>query len=203
MEDNTRTRSIRRLVTLPSVVLFVDQSNQGFMAMQFHIFYVYEEQLLLINDSTTSSSFTTVFASFYGLILGFLQLKYQGKDMTDPFQTHPRIMFVAVSTLLVYWLLYRIKQKYYSRRGHLIFHGLVFFGSLSMACTISVLFPHFVRPLVYLLPAVEILLWIFKKLMQQIAETRFWRRVKHFLYHLKRRMHDAFYPVEQISRLPL
>uniref|UniRef100_M1CEW9 Kinase n=1 Tax=Solanum tuberosum TaxID=4113 RepID=M1CEW9_SOLTU len=62
----------------------------------------------------------------------------------------------------------------YRKLSDLVHHVMVFFSSLSLASTTSVLFPDSVSPVLYflcfLLSGGEMLLWIFEKIIQKIEE---------------------------------
>jgi len=183
--------------------LFLFQAYSTFMATQSYIFYMYQEQ------STTTCSLT-VFGFFFTILLNFLQLKYQGNNNTDPFSTHPKTMRVSVTSLLLYCLIYSIKLKFsrhymYRKFSDLVHHVMIFFSSLSLASTASVLFPDSVSPVLYflcfLLSGGEMLLWIFEKIKQKIEEESYLQRRRMsgepIWNYLRRRANMIVYPMEQ------
>ncbi|OIT19633.1 hypothetical protein A4A49_63750, partial [Nicotiana attenuata] len=186
---------------------FTNQFNEIFMATLSYIFYTYEEQ------ATTTCSLT-ILGFFFTILLNFLQLKYQGNDKTDPFQTHPKTMRVSVTSLLLYCLIYGVKQRFschplYRKFSDLVNHVMVFFSSLSLASTASVLFPDSISPVVYLLCFLlsggEMLHWVFKKIMQQFEEESYFQRRRDEIVwnFLRRRMNMVYYPMEHRFSLPM
>ncbi|MCD7462395.1 hypothetical protein HAX54_048414 [Datura stramonium] len=192
---------------------FTNQFNSTFMVTQSYIYYMYEE------ESSTTTCSLPILGFFFTILLNFLQLKYQGNDKTDPFSTHPKTMRVSVTSLLVYCLIFGIKQRFschplYRKFSDLVHHVIAFFSSLSLASTVSVLFPDSVSPLVYFLCFLvfggEMLLWVFKKIMQHFEEEEeessyFQRRRAGgpVWNYLRRRMNMALYPMERRFTLPM
>ncbi|TMW81256.1 hypothetical protein EJD97_010827 [Solanum chilense] len=188
--------------------LFLFQTYSTFMATQSSIFYMFQKQ------STTNSSLT-VFGLFFSILLNLLQLKYQGINNTDPFSTHPKTMRVSVISLLLYCLIYGIKLKFsrhyiYRKFSYLVHHLMIFFSSLSLASTASLLFPDSVSPVLYflcfLLSGAEMLHWVFEKIMQKFKEEE---EESYYYYersrmsgepiwnYLRRRANRIVYPMEQ------
>ncbi|KAH0740011.1 hypothetical protein KY290_033054 [Solanum tuberosum] len=137
----------------------------------------------------------TFFGRSLSLISNLLQLKYG----TNMFQQHPIIAGIAVISLIMYCFVRWFKLKY---PGHYEkYFGSVPFvvnllGFLSMACTMSLLLPDYVRPLVFifclLLPLKKALYWILMKLEEHFGETEFWiTRVDPALCYLRRRVNRA------------
>ncbi|WMV43654.1 hypothetical protein MTR67_037040 [Solanum verrucosum] len=133
----------------------------------------------------------------------YIQLKYAG---TDPFTIHPKRMRVSITSLLLYWLIYAIKLKFsrhymYKKFSDLVDNVMIFFISLYLASNASVMFTypasHVVFSLCFLLSAGEMLLWVFKKIMQQFEEEEVtvWN-------NLRRRMNMNM-GFEQRFRLPV
>ncbi|GFZ02095.1 hypothetical protein Acr_15g0007040 [Actinidia rufa] len=82
----------------------------------------------------------TFLALFVPVILNFLELKYQGKDFS-PFQTHPKMMRVAVVSLLLYCFAYDFEKRLCSPAyAHIVHSGRAVFGSLLSVSLASVLF---------------------------------------------------------------
>ncbi|MCD9640240.1 hypothetical protein HAX54_025426 [Datura stramonium] len=179
-----------------------------FMAIISYVYNMYEE------ESSTTTCSLTILGFFFTILLNFLQLKYQG---TDPFSTHPKTMRVSVTSLLVYCLIFGVKQKFschplYRKFSDLVHHVMIFFISLSLASTASVLFPdpvsHVVFSLCFLLSGGEMLLWVLEKMMQQFEESSSyfqWRSaVEPIWNYLRRRMNMGYYyPMEQRLSLPV
>ncbi|KAG5592842.1 hypothetical protein H5410_043356 [Solanum commersonii] len=132
---------------------------------------------------------------FFTILLNFIQLKYQG---TDPFTTNPKTMRLSVTSLLLYCLIYSIKQRFsrhpiYRKFSDLVHNVMIFFISLSLASTASVLFTypvsHVVFSLCFLLSGGEMLLWVFKKIMQKFQdEEEYFQSEITVWNYLRRRM---------------
>ncbi|KAL3497534.1 hypothetical protein ACH5RR_040266 [Cinchona calisaya] len=107
------------------------------------------------------SSSQAILAFIATVLLNFLQIKFQAKDQS-PFETHPKTIFVAISSLLLYCLSFdayltlpilfppdnnnnRLRRFY----GCLVHTGMAFFGPLSLACISSPLFPESIAPLLF------------------------------------------------------
>ncbi|KAK4421538.1 hypothetical protein Salat_2104400 [Sesamum alatum] len=112
------------------------------------------------------------------VLVALLQLKYQGNQET-PFATHPKTMGVAVSTCLLYYLAYNAQLQPCIRRFSpacvgVLRHCMVVFGDLSVASMASVFFADSVRPFLYvlflLLPAGELLYWVYLRLFVEGSE---------------------------------
>ncbi|CAN4078003.1 unnamed protein product [Withania somnifera] len=175
--------------------LFFFQAQSTFMATLSNIFYRKQEQ------ATTMCSLTII-AFIFTILLNFLQLKYQ---RTDPFSTHPKTMRVSVTSLLLYCLIYGLKQRFsrhpiYRKLSDMARHLMIFFTALSLASTASLLFPdpvsHVVFSLCFLLFGGEMLLWVSRKIMQHFEDESYFQR-------RGRRMTIVFYPMEQRFTLPV
>lgn len=145
----------------------------------------------------------TLVATTMAIFVPLLQLKYQGDEKT-PFNKHPMFMRVSVTALLIHFLLVGIIKLKYLRlyETYLRFSPLdvEFFGFLSIAGTVSLLFPDSTQLFVFFLclfpPALRILYWVFKKLDDEFGETEFWRtRVDPAFRSLKRWTNRAFRPI--------
>ncbi|CAN4127665.1 unnamed protein product [Withania somnifera] len=187
--------------------LFLFQAHSTFMATQAYIFYMYEEQ-------STTTCFLPILGFNFTILINFLQLKYQGNNKTDPFQTHPKTMRVSVISLLVYCLIYGVKQRFschpiYRKLSYLVHNVMVFFSSQSLASTASLLFPdplsHVVFFLCFLLYGGEMLHWLCKKIMQHFEEESYFqrRRVDEPVWNYLRRRMNMSYPMEQRFILPV
>lgn len=125
-------------------------SAQSFMATQYCVLH-------LLQDQATNSCFLKIFSFAFTVVLNFLQLKYQGQDQMSPFQTHPKTMHVAVTSLLIYCLLYDIHQRFSShplyRRSsaRIISRAMLFFALLSLLSATSLLFPESIKGILYAL----------------------------------------------------
>ncbi|XAR54925.1 hypothetical protein NMG60_11030260 [Bertholletia excelsa] len=102
----------------------------------------------------TSASFHVVLSFVLPILLGFLELKYQGKD-TSPFETHPKSMAFAIASSLLYCFAYYLElrssfvdQKFRACEG-LVQGGMVLSGSLLVVSLASILLPGPLGPLLY------------------------------------------------------
>ncbi|KAL3499630.1 hypothetical protein ACH5RR_038723 [Cinchona calisaya] len=115
-------------------------------------FIVQFNQFSLTQDKIMSSRLA-IFAFVVTVLLGFIQVKYQGKDHS-PFETHPKTIFVAISCLLVYFLSCDAKLKlgpskisaYYACFLEI---NMAFSGPLLLASLSSFLFPESLCPLIF------------------------------------------------------
>lgn len=146
---------------------FTHQLRRAFTAMQHQ------------PGAAATASFLSLFGFAFAVILNFLQLKYQGDNQPDPFQTHPITMLLAVSSLLIFCCIYGLNQRFsshslYQSCDGVVRTAMVFFPLLSLLSTASVLFPDSVRPVLYalcvLISAGEWLQWIFQKIKNQLRE---------------------------------
>lgn len=100
----------------------------------------------------TSTSCLKILAFIMPVIVNLIQLMYQKND-NSPFQTHPTTILVGVFSLLVCAFAYGVEMTFtrgLSPTCTCIVLGLVkLFGSLSLASLTSLLFPNWVRPIVY------------------------------------------------------
>lgn len=141
-----------------------------------------------------------LFATLLALILTLLQLKYDGANK-NMFQEHPIMAVVMVISLIIYWFLFWIKLKYPGQYLDSSVPFVVsFFGSLSMATTVSLLLPGYVTPFLFVvclvLQVAKALYWVFAKLDEHLGETEFWmRRVDPALCYLRRRMKRNILPL--------
>ncbi|WMV43564.1 hypothetical protein MTR67_036949 [Solanum verrucosum] len=152
------------------------------------------------------SSPLTILGFFFTILLNFIQLKYQG---TDPFTTHPKTMRLSVTCLLLYSLKYAIKNRFsshpiYRKFSELVHNVMIFFTSLSLASTASVLFTdpvsHVVFFLCFLLSGSEMLLRVFKKIIQEFEEEWYFQSEITVWNYLRRRMNMG---LEQRFSLPI
>ncbi|KAL3497532.1 hypothetical protein ACH5RR_040264 [Cinchona calisaya] len=121
-----------------------------------------------------AASRQAVFAFLVSALLNFLQIKYQGKA-ESPFETHPKAMFVAILTLLLYCLSYDAKLRFSTTHQNVSFVNIsmAIFGPLSVAALSSVLFTEFLGPQV---PFSVAILYSFYQLLRSEIEAT-WKRV--------------------------
>lgn len=170
MADHARMRLL-----LGVWIIFTYHFSSSFMAARYWMLYFQQDQ-------ATTTCFLTIFSFAFTVILTFLQLKYQaGQDQKSPFQTHPKTMHVAVTSLLIYCLLYSIQQKFsshplYRPSAHLIPRAMLLFALLSLLSTASVLFPDSIRGVFYLLcillPAGDLLDSLFQKIKNRFSQIQ-------------------------------
>ncbi|CAI9095694.1 OLC1v1031691C1 [Oldenlandia corymbosa var. corymbosa] len=97
-----------------------------------------------------------IYAFILTVSLNLVQIKYQSLA-ESPFETHPKTMFLAVASLLLYYCLsqqpnlntiplYAISAAYWDYFSRL---GLGFCGPLSLASVTSLLLPESLCPLVF------------------------------------------------------
>lgn len=111
--------------------------------------------LQLLQD-LQATSFLKIYGFAITLILNFVQLKYEAQDQKTPFQTHPKTMHVSVVSLLIYCLLYDIRQRFsshplYRSSAPIVSRAMLFFALLSLLSATSLLFPESVRGILYAL----------------------------------------------------
>ncbi|CAI9095633.1 OLC1v1031622C1 [Oldenlandia corymbosa var. corymbosa] len=169
---------------------FSQQFNAAFIKVKFCIFYFFQrDQQINLPGPDLLPHAAFAFAIF--LILGFLQLKYQGKEKS-PFESHPTAMSVAVISLLLYCFANGIEQRLSSnacrsRRGRIprwacdaLRWGMLLTASLSVATTATFLMPASVRPLFlafYLMMVVgERVHWIYRRFVRD--ESNWWRKLR-------------------------
>ncbi|KAL7199431.1 hypothetical protein ACSBR2_021657 [Camellia fascicularis] len=109
-------------------------------------------------QSTFSSSASrhTVLTFIVPVILTFLQIKYQGKTNTTPFDTYPKSLRVSFASFLFYCFAYcaELESSSYEdlrRCQTYARYGTVVFGWLGLVSLVSTLLPDSVGSLLYLL----------------------------------------------------
>ncbi|KAL3497529.1 hypothetical protein ACH5RR_040261 [Cinchona calisaya] len=117
--------------------------NVNFISTTFQSFHFPR----LLRDPTSYSSHS-IFTFIAEVLVNFLQLKYQNKN-DSPFETHPKTMYFAITSLLLYCLAYDAKSRFSCNFFSKCCMG--FFGSLSLASLLSVLFPRPLCPVLFLL----------------------------------------------------
>ncbi|CAI9095736.1 OLC1v1031732C1 [Oldenlandia corymbosa var. corymbosa] len=101
------------------------------------------------DDLTTSPSRHSILTFTASALINFIEIKYQGKD-ESPFETHPRIMLLAVTSLILYFLAFDVSSRFSASSLTAIIWRfmMVFFGLLSLAALLSVLLPESLCPFV-------------------------------------------------------
>nr|GMC85286.1 hypothetical protein A4A49_63750 [Ipomoea batatas]GMD29422.1 hypothetical protein A4A49_63750 [Ipomoea batatas]GMD46383.1 hypothetical protein A4A49_63750 [Ipomoea batatas]GME11724.1 hypothetical protein A4A49_63750 [Ipomoea batatas] len=181
MADHPRIRQF-----LVEWTLFIDHS------IRHSVF-----NLQQVQPTATTTCFLTIFSFAFTVILNFLQLKYEGQNQKDPFQTHPTTMRLAVTSLLTYCFLCGIHQRFSSP---FIARAMVFFALLSLLSTASILFPESVRGVFYAL-CILLSAGDFLHLFIQKIKNRF-RQIQVNYNNIVMRM-IGFPSVEHRLRLPI
>ncbi|KAH7863751.1 hypothetical protein Vadar_021543 [Vaccinium darrowii] len=89
----------------------------------------------------------TVFAFLVSTLLSFLELHFQNTGTVSPFQTHPKTMWVALFSLLLYCMAYEVEPSFIQvGRG-----GMGLFGSILSISLASVLFHNNISRVLYFL----------------------------------------------------
>ncbi|CAK9178178.1 unnamed protein product [Ilex paraguariensis] len=164
---------------------FFGQFNAASIDMRFNF----------LEEQHTSPSHHAVLAFIVAVIINLQQLKYQGKDET-PFETHPKTMGVALTSLLLYFILSKSKLRFVSPTcANILCYGMELFGFLSLTSLASTLFPDSVMPVLYvafiLLSASELLQWFCWTVMGELGESGFHGRpiARHFIDSQRRGAH--------------
>ncbi|KAI8546626.1 hypothetical protein RHMOL_Rhmol07G0133800 [Rhododendron molle] len=89
----------------------------------------------------------TIFAFLISSLFNFLDLRYQGNGTASPFQTHPKTMWVAVSSSLLYCFGYAAELE--PRFAQLGRAGMGLFGTILSVSLASVLFRNSVSFVLY------------------------------------------------------
>ncbi|KAL7256301.1 hypothetical protein ACSBR1_010262 [Camellia fascicularis] len=108
------------------------------------------------STSSSSASCHTVLTFIVPVILTFLQIKYQGKTDTTPFDTYPKSLGVSITSLLFYCFTYYAElesssYEHLRRCQTYARHGTVVFGWLSLVSLVSTLLLDSVGSLLCLL----------------------------------------------------
>ncbi|KAL3497521.1 hypothetical protein ACH5RR_040253 [Cinchona calisaya] len=117
--------------------------NVNLISTKFQSFHFPRQPL---HHHQISSSRHSVLTFIAAVLVNFLQLKYQNKNET-PFETHPKTMYFAVTTLLLYCLAYDAKSRFSCNLFFKCCTG--FFGPLTLASLSSVLFPEPLSPALF------------------------------------------------------
>ena len=184
-----------------------EQLNAAYINTRFRISNLFQA------DQSPAPFFPhAAFAFTILAILGLLQVKYQGKDKT-PFDSHPKTISLAILSLLIYGFAYGIQLGLPSARYNRIVGDMVHFcmflaGSLSIAATVSFLFPDSVRPLLFVVyfitSAVVLLDWVHKRYgnrEQGESDNGWWGRSQQFFMTTWQRLAHRF--TEHLQILPL
>lgn len=89
----------------------------------------------------------TIFAFLITALFNFLQLQYQNTGTVSPFQTHPKTMWVAFFSLLLYCIAYEVEPSFIQAGQG----GMGLFGSILSVSLASVLFHNSVSLALYFL----------------------------------------------------
>ncbi|KAL3499721.1 hypothetical protein ACH5RR_038814 [Cinchona calisaya] len=190
---------------------FCEQFNAAFINVQLWICCLFQQEELPAGIFPHAAFAFTIIA-----ILGFLQVKYQGKDKT-PFDSHPRTIAVANTSLLIYCLAYGIEQRLSSNRrcqiprsvSNAIRWCVLLTGPLSLAATASFLFPDSVRPVLFVIyiigSAGEILYRIYGRftITGERSEPPYgWRGIQLLMTRIWQFINRCFTERRQRQRLP-
>ncbi|KAI3508901.1 hypothetical protein L1887_23922 [Cichorium endivia] len=115
---------------------------------------------------------TTNLGFMVSSLLNFLQLVPD-----SPFMTHPKTVFVALASLVMYWVSCDAEDKF-SVTNHVYTniarHGRIIFGSLLLASLTSILVPSYIQPIVYIVYIAfygyELFRWLYKKIMDEVRQ---------------------------------
>lgn len=144
--------------------------NLNFISMSYHFSQFYQYHY---HHHPTSSSRHSILTFTAAALVDFLQLKYQGKN-ESPFETHPRTMFLAIASLLLYCLAYDAKSRFTSYVNFCICQSLMaFFGPLSLASLFSVLLPQLLCPVLF---SLSLLFSLSEMPFSKIINLRKWMR---------------------------
>ncbi|KAL3532452.1 hypothetical protein ACH5RR_005973 [Cinchona calisaya] len=191
---------------------FCEQFNAAFTNVQLYISCLFQQEELPAGIFPHAAFAFTII-----VILSFLQVKYQGKDKT-PFESHPRTIAVASTSLLIYCLAYGIEQRLSSNRLYQIPRSvtnairccMLLAGSLSLAATSSFLFPDSVRPLLFVIYIIgssgELLYRVYGRLTttrERSESPHGWRSSQQFMTGMWRFINQHFIERRQRQRLPL
>ncbi|KAL3525177.1 hypothetical protein ACH5RR_013549 [Cinchona calisaya] len=179
-DQNTRT-NYWQLLNRRSMGSFSEQFNAAFINL-FNISYYFfqlEPPAVIYPDATT-------FVFTMTAILGLLQLKCQGKDSKNPFESHPIMIALAITSFLLYGLAYSIQlglspnRRYPTCARNVVYCSLLFTGSLCLAATTSFLFPDSVSPVIFVIyfirSAAELLYWVYQRLGEELRISHEGRR---------------------------
>ncbi|KAI8546616.1 hypothetical protein RHMOL_Rhmol07G0132900 [Rhododendron molle] len=118
--------------------------SRNFFAQIYVVSVSISNYLLQPPPPPSLESCPTVLAFIVPVLLGLLQIKYQGNQIS-PFETHPISMVISVASLLLYCLGYYAKSRW-PTYALVVSHGVVVFGSLSVVSLASILFPYSFGP---------------------------------------------------------
>lgn len=188
--------------------------NLNFISMRYHFSQIYHHHH---HHHPTSSSRHSILTFSAAALVNFLELKYQGKN-ESPFETHPRTMFLAIASLLLYCLAYDAKLRFTSYVNFGVCQSLMaFFGPLSLTSLFSILLPQLLCPVLFLL---SILFFLSEMPFSKIVNLWKWMReaiwVENFpmqqqqggpsglvTVHSSRLLEDVLVEEDDISILPV
>ncbi|KAL3527296.1 hypothetical protein ACH5RR_011952 [Cinchona calisaya] len=151
---------------------FSQQINAAFINLQFYIsYYFFQAELPAVIFPHPTFAFTMT------VTLALLQVKYQVKDSKTPFESHPLMTSIAITSFLLYCFAYSIELRrsssnlrYPIRVRNLVRCSLLLTGSLCVATTASFLFPDSVKPVVFIFyfmsSAAELLFWVYQRFIR-------------------------------------
>ncbi|KAL7182719.1 hypothetical protein ACSBR1_041411 [Camellia fascicularis] len=127
------TTTTRRTPPQGTPTNLFEQINFSFFSITTHSYYYLSQRQS--TSSSFSASWHAVLAFIVPVFLTFLQIKYQGKDIS-PFDTYPKSMGVSIVSLLLYCPACYAVLKSSSYEDHrrcqtYARHGTVVFGSLG------------------------------------------------------------------------
>ncbi|KAG5556372.1 hypothetical protein RHGRI_006839 [Rhododendron griersonianum] len=131
---------------------FSGWTNIAFTSRSFSSYFSQQ----LGEEQQPLSLYHAIYEFVLPVLTSFLKLKYQGLDST-PFETHPKIMFVAIAGLLLYSLAYDYELRLISSTrtppayANVLLCGAAVLGSLPLVSLASVIFPDPIRPVLFLL----------------------------------------------------
>ncbi|KAL3497525.1 hypothetical protein ACH5RR_040257 [Cinchona calisaya] len=117
--------------------------NINFISMRFQSFHFPQ-----LHHHPTSKSRHSILTFTAAVLVKFLELKYQNKN-ESPFETHPKTMYFAIASALLYCFAYDAKSRFSCSLFFKCCMG--FFGPLSLASLSSVLFPSSLCPVLLVL----------------------------------------------------
>ena len=118
-----------------------------------------------------------IFVSTMTAILALLQLKYHQDGSMNPFESHPIISALAITSLLLYGLAYSAEVRFSSdhsgRFRNVVRFSMWLTGCFCLASMASFLFPQSVRPLVFafffIMLSAEMLYWFYQRFHQELG----------------------------------
>ncbi|GMP95753.1 hypothetical protein CsSME_00044676 [Camellia sinensis var. sinensis] len=149
------TTTTRRKPQQGTQTNLIGHINVSFLSITTHSYYCLSQQQQHSTSSSSSASCHAVLAYIVPVLLCFLQIKYQKKDIF-PFDTYPKSLAVSIASMLLYCSAYYAELKSSSYKDHRYWqtyacHGTVVIGWLGLVSLASILLPDSVGPLLYFL----------------------------------------------------